>query len=725
VGDTTIAPATVRTALEKVLASGVFQSTGRSGMLLRFLVEHAVDGHGDQLKEYTLGAEALGRGEAFDPRTDSIARVEASRLRSRLELYYAAEGRTDPVWIVLPKGTYVPQFVHPPVNERDGTPQRTPRSNIFWRIAAAAGLAIALAATWAPWRASAPLPPPVIRLDADLGAGVSLRSSQVGSASVIVSPDGRRLVFISFGQDSVPRLMTRLLDQAGGSEAAELPGTEGVRGPFFSPDGQWVAFWARGKLWKIQVQGGTPIALCDTAELLGGSWGDDDFIVAALSATGLSRIPSRGGAPVPIGGLERTSAQWPEVLPGSKSVLFSSGMRDSGREGISVLSLVDRRVKILIKGGTYGRYLSSGHLAYLDQGTLFVVPFDAARAEVTGMRSAVLNDVSFAPGFGSAEFDVSRTGALVYRRRAGGSNSILQWLDSSGGASTLLDAPAAYLWPRISPDGSRLVFSRGEGGQQSLWIYEWRSGKLTQATPGSDVYSGLVWTPDGRFLITSGSGGMRWLSSDGAADPQKLALSADVQIPWSFDRVGSRLAFYQRGLGPAGSVTFDLWTVPIKIDRDSVTAGKPEPFLVSDAFEMYPAFSPDGRWIAYTSLESGAYEVYVRTFPDSGRRWQVSNRGGSIARWARDGRRLFYRTNEHRITVVDYSTKDGIFHTGPPRLWLNTPIADTGVLPNFDVAPDGRIAALMPVPQAAAQQDERHVTLILNFLDEVRRRAPE
>jgi serine/threonine-protein kinase len=395
-----------------------------------------------------------------------------------------------------------------------------------------------------------------------------------------------------------------------------------------------------------------------------------------------------------------------------------------GRQGIAVLSLADRRIKLLVGSGTYGRYLSSGHLAYVDQGTLFVVPFDVNRLEVTGTRAAVLNDVAYAPGFGSAEIDVSRTGALVYRRSPGGSKSIIQWLDESGTISPLLAEPAGYLWPRISPDGSRLMFSKGEGEQQNLWIYEWRSGKLTQATPGAAAYSGLAWTPDGRFLVTSGPGGMRWLSADGAGIPRVLAASDDVQIPWSFDPEGRRLAFYQRGLGPKGSVTFDLWTIPVKIGGDTMSAGKPEPFLVSDAFELYPAFSPDGRWMAYTSLESGAYEVYVRGFPDNGRRWQVSNRGGSIARWSKDGRRLFYRTNEHRIMAVEYTAAGGVFQTGQPRVWREAPIADTGVLPNFDVAPDGRIAALMPVPQAGERQDDRHITFVMNFLNEVRRRAP-
>jgi Tol biopolymer transport system component len=718
-------PEIIRAQLERVLASTAFQNAGRASTLLRFLVERILSGQAEYLKEYTLGTEALGRSESFDPRTDPIARVEASRLRSRLEMYYATEGRTDPVRIVLPKGTYVLRFEHPSVVETDQTTGRFRDPAIFWKITAAAGLAIALVALWAPWRRPAAGPLPVTRLEVDLGPGAALRSTQVGSSSVIVSPDGRRLVFVSFRADSVPRLMTKLLDQTGGSELTELPGTEGARGPFFSPDGQWVAFAAAGKLKKIQVDGGTPITLCDAPDLFGGSWGDGDFIVAALPATGLWRVPSAGGKPTLIEGLpENTSARWPQVLPGSKAILFSMVGPAGTTQGVAVFSLVDRTLKTLFGWGAYGRYLASGHLALVDQGTVFVAPFDLDRLEITGARAAVLNDVSFSSLFGSAEFDVSRSGTLVYRRGSLGGKSIFRWLDQSGMGSPLLAEPATYSWPRLSPDGARLALSVGEGDQQDLRILDWRTGKSTQATFGGQIYSSPVWTPDGRFLVASKpGGGMVWLSADGARSPGTLFVAHDAQIPWSFDPSG-RLAFYQRGRDATGSVTFDLWTVPVRTDGATLTAGRPEPFLVTDAFEMYPAFSPDGHWIAYTSLESGAYEVYVREFPDSGRKWQISSRGGSLAHWSRDGRRIYFRGNDNRIMVLECTARSGMFQTSQPRLWRDMPLADTGVFPNFDVAPDGRIAALMPVPQSGESQSERHVTFVLNFFDDVRRRAP-
>jgi len=261
--------------LERILASRAFQGAGRSGALLRFLLERTLAGQADQLKEYTVGAEALGRGDSFDPRTDAIVRVEISRLRSRLGHYYATEGAANPVRIAVRKGSYAPVFEGAP-----GIAER--RRDLGKRAALAAAVAVvsvAGLAMWSRWPHASP-PTPVTRLELDLGDSVVMRSTQVGSSSVIISPDGRRLVFVSF-RNQEPRLMTRVLNELGGSESVELPGTAGVRGPFFSPDGRHVGFLAGKRLWKTRVDGGEPTVLCDATELLGASWGDDGSIVAA------------------------------------------------------------------------------------------------------------------------------------------------------------------------------------------------------------------------------------------------------------------------------------------------------------------------------------------------------------------------------------------------------------------------------------------------------------
>jgi serine/threonine-protein kinase len=391
-----------------------------------------------------------------------------------------------------------------------------------------------------------------------------------------------------------------------------------------------------------------------------------------------------------------------------------------------VLPFADGTARTLMEGVSYARYLATGHLAWVARQTLFVAPFDLQRLELTGAAVPVIEDI--APSmYGGADFDVSRTGTLVFRRKPGGRASTVHWMDQSGQATPLLAAPAEYFLPSVSPDGSRLAFSVGETPRvEDFQILDLRSGAV-----GKPVNAGIrafaTWLPpDGRFLVGSGSSGeIRWMRTDGSgAAGTLLAIPDAVSLPWSFDDSGRRLAFYQRGTSGKGAVTFDLWTVPVTIDADALKAGAPEPFVVSDAFEIYPAFSPDGRWIAHASLEEDTYQIYVRPYPDNGRKWRVSNQGGTVAAWSSDRRRLFYESLDHRVMTVDYRVIDGEFQPGPPKLWSDTQLADTGIGPGFDVAPDGRLVALTP-SGTVPSQGTSNVTLVLNFLSEVQRRTSQ
>jgi serine/threonine-protein kinase len=596
--------------------------------------------------------------------------------------------------------------------ERSGTVPSPLRLGKAGWIAAAV-LAVALVVvSWVAWRATRPAElKPLVRLDVDLGTDVTLGS--LAGADVIISPDGARLVYVSH-----QKLYTRRTDQP---KAAELAGTEGAFSPFFSPDGKWLAFFAGNKLKKILVEGGAAVALCDAASARGGSWGEDGEIIAALNTVGgLSRISSTGGVPTPLTELAQGEAshRWPQILPGGKAVLFTSNTRDGA--DIVVMTLADHRRKMLQRGGTFGRYLPSsngvGHLVYINKGTLFTLPIHLDKLEVLDAPSPVLEDVAFSPENGSAQFGFSRNGTLVYRRggTVGGELLTVQWLDGTGKMQPLLARPDAYAFLHLSPDGERLALST-----KDVWVYQWRRDTMTRLTfDGGQV---PLWSPDGRYIVFRRPGdGMFLIRADGAGTPQALTQSRNLQGPWSFTPDGRRLAYMEQGSG----TLWDLWTVPLEIDGAVFRAGKPEVFLQTQANERQPTFSPDGRWMAYASDESGTSQIYVRAFPDKGGKWQISDSDGAYPMWSRNGHELFFETLDNRIMVATYTVKSDSFSADKARLWSVSRLAGAvNVAANVDLAPDGkRIVALMPSREE--QEAPNHVVFLLNFFDELRRRVP-
>ncbi|MGD1095997.1 MAG: hypothetical protein ABSB35_28890 [Bryobacteraceae bacterium] len=407
-------------------------------------------------------------------------------------------------------------------------------------IAAALGLGL--------YRATRPAEAkPLVRLDVDLGSGVSL-NSQAGT-DAIISPDGTRLVYVSQG-----KLFTRRMDQP---RAIELAGTEGAYSPFFSPDGQWVGFFTPEKLRKISVEGGSSVALCDILSLggNGGSWGEDGNIIASFgNGTPLARVPSFGGVPTPATELVQgeITQRWPQILPGGKAVLFTSSTTPAAFDGanIEVMSLADHRRKTLRRGGTFGRYISpsngAGHLVYINKGTLFAVPFDPDKLELHGTPSPVLEEVAYSTATGFAQFDFSRNGTLVYRS-GGGEGGLLTvaWLDDTGKAQPLLAKAGAYGRLSLSPDGQRLALGVTEEPGTSIWVYDWPRDTMTRLTfAGNNVQP--VWSPDGRYIAFRAAGeGMSVTRSDGAGKPQPLTQSKNIQWPYSFTPDGKRLAFFE------------------------------------------------------------------------------------------------------------------------------------------------------------------------------------
>ena len=601
-------------------------------------------------------------------------------------------------------------------------------------IAAAVLAIVAAGASWIAYRATRPAElKPLVRLDVDLGADVALPATNyvlsVTGSNVAISPDGTRLVYAS---GNPTKLFTRRLDQP---TVTELPGTDGGFAPFFSPDGQWLGFRTATNLNKISVEGGALVPLGQANNLRGASWGEDGNIFLGVQGTGLLRIRDSGGAsegpPETVAALGNgeVGLGFPQILPGGKAILFSAYTAENGgASSIEVLTLADHHRRTVSRGGTSPHYLATsngaGFLVYVNKATLFAVPFDLEKLETRGTALPIVDDVASDGTVGTAQFSFSRTGTLVYRR--GGEDAGLltvQWLDGAGKTQPLLAKLGNYGRPSLSPDSQRLALEVTEGSGTDIWVYDWRRETMTRLTFTGNNF-GPIWSPDGRYIVfRTGNTGMSATRSDGAVKPRPLTQGKNVQYPWSFTPDGKRLAFQEQD----SKTSYDLWSVPIESDGAGLRSGKPEVFLQTPAIERYPCFSPDGRWLAYVSSESGTLQVYVRAFPDKGGKWQISNTGGGYPMWSRNGRELFFETLDNHIMVAAYSVKGDSFVPDKPQPWSEKQIGGAvGNTRNVDLAPDGkRIVALMPATEAkGAQEAQNHVVFLENFLDELQRKFP-
>ena len=602
------------------------------------------------------------------------------------------------------------------------------RGRVAW---AAAGVFVLTAIAFAiGFVLRTPNPPQQMRLIAEIGADASLYTAFGPSA--ILSPDGTRLAFLASGADQKRRIYVRSLDQL---QATALSGTENATDPFFSPDGQWIGFFADGKLKKISVQGGAAVTLCDVANERGGSWGADGTIVFTPDLqVPLSKVSSAGGTPRPLTTLDKQTGEitqrWPQVLPGGKAVLFASGTHPSSYEDsdIVVYSMASGQRKTVQRGGSYARYLPSGHVVYIHEGALFAVPFDLKRLEVAGQPALILEGVVTAPTNGGAQFSFSETGNLVYvEGRAGGQNVSIYWMDHQGKFMPLRETPGFYYNLAFSPDGKRLALEIFDGKRRDIWVYEWERDGLTRLTFAGELNENPIWTPDGQRIAYSsqekgGTINLWWIRADGAGDAQRLTESKSLHYAGSWRPDGKVLAFSQQS---PGATAFDILTLPIEGDEKSGwKPGDPKPFVNSAFSEREPAFSPDGRWLAYESNESGSYEVYVRPFPGPGGKWQISTGGGVFPEWFRNGKELFYRTPDSKIMVVTYTGSGDSFHADKPQLWSPGQFTDRGLGNlNFDLHPDGKRFAVLKAPGTGQTAAVNKLNFIFNFFEELRRRT--
>ena len=530
--------------------------------------------------------------------------------------------------------------------------------------------------------------------------------------SVVFSRDGRRIAYVVGNPSS---LYVRELDRV---QATRLAGTEGARDPFFSPDGEWVGFFTPAELRKVSISGGAPVTLATvTARNRGATWSESGTIVfAPVAVSPLFRVPEAGGESEPVTELapEERSHRWPEFLPDGDSVLFS--IQDKGEDfnagRIDVVKLSTGERKPLLEGGYFGRYSPSGHLLYVYDGTLFAVGFDVNRLELAGPSVPVVDQVAHSLYPGVGRFAVGGNDSLMYQTGSSTPRSDLVWVDREGGAVRIDAEPASYIAPRLAPDGTRVAMEI----DGDVFVHDLDRAIRSRFTlhEGNDRYP--IWSPDGTFVVfNSGRDGTLNLyrkRADGADEPERLLdASDDLRAPSSLSSDGSKIIFTQTRMTTGQDV--------MVLDVDS---GSAEVLLGSPFAELGGNLSPDDRWLAYLSDESGLNEVYVRPFPGPGGAIPISSQGGSEPLWSPTRQELYY-VDDRLMMVVPYQIVDREFRPGRPQeLFGVEHAAQAFGRRMFDISRDGeRFLMLRPVVDGASIQ---RVVLVRNWFDEIRRLTP-
>jgi serine/threonine-protein kinase len=609
-----------------------------------------------------------------------------------------------------------------------------------------AGLAAAAMVGWATRPASTP--PETTRAILSVApsgdsSGPNPLEQRVGSArptrtAIALSPDGKTLVLGAIWGGR-PQLYARAMDQLG---AIPIAGTSGGSSPFFSPDGRWVGFSANGELRKVPLSGGPAVTLCKAAALFGASWGDDGTIVFATTRNGgLWRVSDGGGTPEALTTLQpgEYSHRLPHMLPGSRAVLFtiSKGADLWDDTQIVVRSLETGTQTVLVTGGSDGRYVSTGHLLYARLGTLMAVPFDPVRLAITGGATGVIDGVMQAADRNlsementlAAQFTFSETGALVYLTGAAvaaGERS-LAWVDRQGRSQTIDAPPRPYWRPRLSPHGNYiLVFTRTP---RDLWRYDAARGALNPITVDGRSDHGLF-APDGKRVVfrsdaAGGEGNLYWKAADGGGDADRLTTSARNQTPGSWSPDGTTLAFVEEGDStvPWQFFNFDIWVL-------SMADRKTRAVIHTPANEITPEFSPDGRWLAYASNESGRTEVYVQPYPGPGERHVISTNGGEQPAWSGNGQELFYVQgglfNGGAVTTlmsVKVATAPA-FLPGSPEALFESDDLRTAWGRSYDVAPDGQRFLLTLSKDAPTNPAPAQMIFVQHWFEELKRLVP-
>ncbi len=589
-----------------------------------------------------------------------------------------------------------------------------------WRrvalAAAVAAVACAMIALWALLRRAPD--GPVTRVSIAFPEGERLRTTP--TRRLALSPDGSRVVYV--GPDSLgTRLWVRELSSL---TARPLPGTSSAVAPFFSPDGQSIAFFtgSPGDLRVIPVSGGPAVTVVrDSANPWGGDWGEDGKLYFNHATARVARVPSTGGAVEVVSKLDsarsETEHDWPQLLPGGRTALVQIWHSSIGDTEIGILDLATGRTTPIIQG-VYGRYLPTGHVLYATlDGSLNAVPVDVKRSAVTGAPTAIAEGVQVDASSGAAQFAVSKTGTLLYLPGGGTGSEQVVWVDRTGRIT-----PVDSAWKgnfgvvALAPDGSRLAVSMTSSGGEQIWVKQLPAGPLVRLTFGGAGNNRPAWTPDSRrvaFISNRSGKGNAWVQRfDGSAEAESLmANPRNVdEITWAPD---GRTFVFRLGSGGISS-NRDIYAMAPGVDSAPRA-------LVAGKFEEFAAdVSPDGRWFTYVSNESGRNEVYVRRLDDPGAgKAQLSVDGGEEPRWAHNGRELVFRTRRGEMLAVDV-TLGPTFRAGSPRVLFSLPNMASDVYHRaYDLSQDDR--RFVMINRAANEIGE--LVLVLNWFTELRART--
>ncbi len=580
------------------------------------------------------------------------------------------------------------------------------RELIAWSVAAAAVLLGAIALLISYSRGSRTSEPQAVRFFVYPPAATTFQAS-----GDFVSPDGRRLVFSAVGEDGKRSLWMRPIDSL---SAQKLPSTEDASQPFWSPDSNFIGFFAEGKLKKMEASGGPAQILADAPVNRGGTWSRDGVIVFAPNIGGvLYRASALGGPITPITTLDASKSQighnWPYFLPDGRHFIYLGRSSQRENSAIYVGSIDSKESKVLLNSEASAAYAPPGYLLFLRGRTLMAQPFNADRLQLSGDSFPIVEQIGYSETTARTLFSVSSTGVLAYRPNVP-SNTQLVAYDRAGKQLEKVGNAGDFLGLSLSPDDKRIAVARLDPdiGSYDLWIIELGNGRTLRLTFDQTNETFPMWSPDGsRIVFTSNKNGEADLYqrlSNGAGSDELLYGSSNLKSACDWSSDGRFIVYEDRD--PKGNL--DLWVLPRSGDQ------KPLAVVQTTFSETKGRLSPDGKWIAYQSNESGASQITVQSFPPTGARWQVSTNGGYQPKWRRDGKELFYVAPDKKLMVVQVKAEGNRFEVGVPQPLFEMRIGNLpgNGSPFYDVTSDGRRFIVSTVVEETAPTP---MSVVLNW----------